>query len=98
MNLKLIPFYLIFLIITILFVSLFWLSFVNGYFYYCSDPVLVFDFIPPFVHGEGVGDYYIASPSTVYAIWYFCVAVIILLPLLITVAVHKEMKQLIVNK
>ncbi len=76
--------YLFFFIPTLIAVLIFWYFIVNGNLYYCSDKTPVIDFIPPFVHKESVSDYYIASESTVYIIWFICVAIVAILPAFLT--------------
>lgn len=75
---------LIFEIIVI--TAVFWYTQIDGKLYYCSDKIPLFDFVPPFVHGLQVGDYYIASPVTVYIFW----SVLILINILIPFAVSKK--------
>jgi hypothetical protein len=61
-------------------VALAWNWKIHGYLYYCSDPVPIIDFIPPFVHSRIESDFYIASPLVTYIVWFGFIFLALALP------------------
>ena len=76
--------YLLFLLISFVIALVLWFFLVDGKLFYCSDSVPFLDFIPPFVHGKQVGDYFIVSPFIVYLVWFVFLFAIFLTPAYLT--------------
>lgn len=76
--------YLFFSLISSLVALALWFFLVDGKLFYCNDSVPFLDFIPPFVHGKEVEDYFIVAPFIVYAVWIVFIVAIFLLPAYLT--------------
>lgn len=50
-------------------VSIVWHVFITNRLYVCTDAMVFASFIPPWVHEQVSGDYFIASPPVVAGIW-----------------------------
>ena len=60
--------------------SIVWTGIAPERLYHCSDDMPILTAIPPFVHGSGLGDYFIVSPGIVYFTWFAFLAAAVLLP------------------
>ncbi len=95
---KTLPLYVLFLIPSLIVGLLIWTLFIDGKLYYCSDKVPILDFIPPFVHGSQYGDYWIADPKIVWAIWILLTGLMLMVPYFLAKGFLKERNSLKVLK
>lgn len=79
MNLK-IFLYLALVLPVALVVMGFWYLVIDGNLYYCSDKIPLVDFIPPFVHSQEYGDYFIIDERWVWTIWIASLGIILFIP------------------
>jgi hypothetical protein len=95
---KIIGMYLGLLVPTFFILSMGWYFFVNGRLYYCSDPLPILAFFPPFIHGSKYGDFWMSSKFDVYALWGLFLWSILLIPkLIISIWSRHRKKTLLVS-
>ncbi len=83
------------LIPSFIIVSIAW-SFNSGNYYHCTDSFPILEFIPPFVHDPGTGDYYKngMTEESVMQIWYYYLIAIPVIAWLLSLIGFKFFKNL----